>query len=72
MEPHDVLVVFEPGQIEHLDDAAARLEGGRHLQDAEAHEHALVEQEDRRRDDEADRVHDTNRYFTRFQITRPV
>jgi hypothetical protein len=54
--PDDVLVVLDPGEIQHLDLDARLLEDGGDLQDPEGHEDALVEQEDRGGDDQTDRA----------------
>src|SRR5262249_29959298 len=69
---HDVFVVLDAREVEELDGDAVLFEHCGNAQDAKAHEDALVEQESRRSDHEADRRPHTNLYFTRFHTTRTV
>ena len=48
--------ILDAGQIEEVDAIVLRLEARRDLEDAEADEDALVEQEGRGRGDQADRA----------------
>jgi hypothetical protein len=45
MQPNDLLVVLDAREIEQFDGNAMLLEHRRHPENAEAHEHSLVEEE---------------------------
>ena len=57
IRPDHGIAVCDAGEVENIDGMPRRLQGRRHFQDPEAHEHPFIEQEPGRGDDQTNRCH---------------